>query len=228
MTILDLIKAACRTKGVPEKHAGRIQKVFKIEKSEGMEASVDAFKENILPAIEEAEKQGNESAAKGAIEEYGKKHNLKEGKPAGNNEPDPVPNPTPGEGLPKELKDLIALQTKQIEELKGIVQNSQKEAQETARIETAKGLLKGANLPEGWINRINPASETSLDDQVKALGEEYTKIKQAAINEAVASGAYSPGSTNFPERSEADWQKLMDSGANGGASPGIVDIGLGK
>ena len=31
MTILDLIKAACKTKGVPEKYAERIQKTFKIE-----------------------------------------------------------------------------------------------------------------------------------------------------------------------------------------------------
>lgn len=48
MTILDLIKAACKTKGVPEKYAERIQKTFKIEKAEGMEAFVDLFKENIL------------------------------------------------------------------------------------------------------------------------------------------------------------------------------------
>ncbi len=51
MTILDLIKAACKTKGVPEKYAERIQKTFKIEKAEGMEAFVDLFKDNILPAI---------------------------------------------------------------------------------------------------------------------------------------------------------------------------------
>ena len=57
MTILDLIKAACKTKGVPEKYAERIQKTFKIEKAEGMEAFVDLFKENILPAIQEAENE---------------------------------------------------------------------------------------------------------------------------------------------------------------------------
>lgn len=48
MTILDLIKAACKTKGVPEKYAERIQKTFKIEKAEGMEAFVDLFKDNIF------------------------------------------------------------------------------------------------------------------------------------------------------------------------------------
>ncbi len=57
MTILDLIKAACKTKGVPEKYAERIQKTFKIEKAEGMEAFVDLFKDNILPAIQEAENE---------------------------------------------------------------------------------------------------------------------------------------------------------------------------
>lgn len=57
MTILQLIITACIAKGVPEKYAERIQKAFKIEKAEGLETFVDMFKENVLPAITEADKQ---------------------------------------------------------------------------------------------------------------------------------------------------------------------------
>ena len=81
MTILDLIKAACKTKGVPEKYAERIQKTFKIEKAEGMEAFVDLFKENILPAIQEAENEAKTTAETAAVAAYEAKHGLKDGKP---------------------------------------------------------------------------------------------------------------------------------------------------
>ena len=80
MTILDLIKAACKTKGVPEKYAERIQKTFKIEKAEGMEAFVDLFKDNILPDLVSNE-QGSQASIDAAIAAYEKKHGLKDGKP---------------------------------------------------------------------------------------------------------------------------------------------------
>ena len=76
MTILDLIKAACKTKGVPEKYVERIQKTFKIEKAEGMEAFVDLFKDNILPAIQEAENEAKTTAETVAVAAYEAKHGL--------------------------------------------------------------------------------------------------------------------------------------------------------
>ena len=76
MTILDLIKAACKTKGVPEKYAERIQKTFKIDKAEGLEACVDLFKENILPAIQEAENEAKTSAEVAAVTAYEEKYGL--------------------------------------------------------------------------------------------------------------------------------------------------------
>ena len=81
MTILDLIKAACKTKGVPEKYVERIQKTFKIEKAEGMEAFVDLFKDNILQAIQEAENEAKTTAETAAVAAYEAKHGLKDGKP---------------------------------------------------------------------------------------------------------------------------------------------------
>ncbi|MEG2066342.1 MAG: hypothetical protein RRZ65_01685 [Tannerellaceae bacterium] len=67
MTILELIIAACKAKGVPEKYAERIQKTFKIEKAEGIEAFVDMFKDNILSAITEAEQAAQQTAQAAAV-----------------------------------------------------------------------------------------------------------------------------------------------------------------
>jgi len=99
MTILDLIKAACKTKGVPEKYAERIQKTFKIEKAEGMEAFVDLFKENILPVIQEAENEAKTTAETAAVAAYEAKHGLKDGKPV----EDPDKNKKTEEELLKDL-----------------------------------------------------------------------------------------------------------------------------
>ena len=170
MTILDLIKAACKTKGVPEKYAERIQKTFKIEKAEGMEAFVDLFKENILPAIQEAENEAKTTAETAAVAAYEAKHGLKE---------------------------------------------------------TVRKQLKDAGLPDSWLGRVDLASETSIEDQIKTLSEEYTGIQQKAIDDAVSRGDYAPGSVNLPERSEADWAKLMDQDADKSANnPGVVNLGI--
>ena len=43
-------------------------------------------------------------------------------------------------------------------------------------------------------------------------------------DDAVARGDYAPGSVNLPERSEADWAKLMDQDADKSANnPGVVN-----
>ena len=58
MTILELIKAKCRVDGISEKFAERIEKISGIteEKDGNIIAAVKNFKENVLPAIEEAGK----------------------------------------------------------------------------------------------------------------------------------------------------------------------------
>lgn len=225
MTILDLIKAACKTKGVPEKYAERIQKTFKVEKSEGLEAFVDLFKENILPAIQEAESTAKtaaeEEAKKKAIEEYEKTHRLKGGKPIET----PSPEGDKTKGLDPAIKELIENQNKQVQEMKAMLEKSQKEAANAGKLATAKGLISAAKLPEGWISRINVESETTLENQVKALQDDYTAIRQGAIDEAVANGDYTPGATELPERSEAEWAKLMDSDETP-SNPGTVDLGI--
>lgn len=55
MTILELINAQCRVLGVPEKYAAKIQKLFKIEKDEGISDYVQMYKDNILPDVQAGE-----------------------------------------------------------------------------------------------------------------------------------------------------------------------------
>lgn len=228
MTLVELIRAACKTKGVPEKYAERIQKTFKIEKAEGMEAFVDLFKENILPAIQEAENEAKSAAEAAAVSAYEEKHKLKDGKPVedpegkgSKSEEDPFKNLSP------EIKAVFDGMQKKIDDLSKNITTTLTTSANEAKKDKAAQLVKAAELPDAWLNRVDLASETPLEDQVKTLKEEYTGIQQKAIDAAVASGQYSPGSYQMPERSEADWAKLMDSDVNTNTNnPGVMSLGI--
>lgn len=230
MTILDLIKAACKTKGVPEKYAERIQKTFKIEKAEGMEAFVDLFKDNILPAIQEAENEAKTTAETAAVAAYEAKHGLKDGKPV--EDPDKDKDKKTEEellkGLSPEVRAYLESMKKSVDDMAKKVGDSITNSANEAKKETARKQLKEAGLPDSWLGRVDLVSETSIEDQIKVLSEEYTGIQQKAIDDAVARGDYAPGSVNLPERSEADWAKLMDqdAGNSGTNNPGVVNLGI--
>lgn len=228
MTILDLIKAACKTKGVPEKYAERIQKTFKIEKAEGMEACVDLFKDNILPAIQEAEAEAKKEAEAAAISSYEEKHKLKDGKPIEKEEEkDKKTSEEVLKGLSPEVQAYLEGMKKSFEDALKKVDTTISTTANEAKKGKAAQLVKDAELPDAWLNRVDLASETSLEDQVNTLKEEYTDIQQKAIDAAVASGQYSPGSYQLPERSEADWAKLMNGDSETKSSnSGIIDLGI--
>lgn len=229
MTILELIRAACKTKGVPEKYAERIQKAFKIEKAEGMEAFVDLFKENLLPAIEEAEVEAKKTAEEAAVSAYEEKHKLKDGKPVENGEgKDKKPAEEVLKGLSPEVKTYLEEMKKSFEDALKKVDTTIATTANEAKKGKAAQLVKDAELPDAWLNRVDLASETSLEDQVKMLKEEYTDIQQKAIDAAVARGDYAPGSVQLSERSETDWIKLMDQDALDANTnnPGVVNLGI--
>ena len=79
MTIIDAIKKGLKAAGVNEKYAGKVQKLFKIEKEEGIDAYIALFKDNILPDLEDTSIV--EKAKKDAVAEYEKTNGLKDGKP---------------------------------------------------------------------------------------------------------------------------------------------------
>lgn len=225
MNILEIITAALTKAGIDKKYAGKVKALFNIEKEdENLDNYIKLFKDNILPDLQSSGQPTQEtiqSAEQAAIVDYEKKHGLKDGKPV------ETPNPEEDQykGLPPAVVKLIEAQNKQLEELKGLVETRTKDAATAEKKATAKALVVNAKLPEGWLERVNLESETSLEDQVKALGEEYTKIQQDAINEKVASGEYSVGSFQPKDRTEADWAKLMD-GDTTPNNPGTVDLGL--
>lgn len=227
MTILELIKAACKTKGVPEKYAERIQKTFKIEKAEGMEAYVDLFKENVLPAIQEAENEAKTAAEAAAVSAYETKFNLKDGKPVETKEESKSEDELL-KGLSPEVKAYLERIEKKFEDSIKKVDTSISNSANEAKKEITRKQLKDAGLPESWLSRVDLAAETTIEDQVKNLSTEYTGIQQKAIDDAVARGDYAPGSIQIPERSEADWIKLMDQDtidANT-SNPGVVNLGI--
>ena len=226
MKLIDLIKKALKDKGISEKHAERVQKAFKIEKEEDIEASVIIFKDTILPAITEAETLGKTAgkteAETASIAEYEKKHGLKDGKPIV--DPSKV-DPPKTDDVPAGIKALLDAQAKQIADLAGLVAGSVKTVASAEKTATAKKLISDAKLPENWAGRVNVESESSIEDQVNALKEEYTSIQQGVINDAVASGQYAPGSVQLKERSEEEWTKLMNEDSKTG-NPGVVDLGI--
>ena len=228
MTILDLIKAACKTKGVPEKYAERIQKTFKIDKAEGLEACVDLFKENILPAIQEAENEAKTSAEVAAVTAYEEKYGLKDGKPV--KDPNKGNDPKDEDllkGISPELKAYLDGMKKSFDEAMGEMKKSITTSADDAKKESARKLLKESGLPEDWISRVDIASEVSIEEQVKKLSDEYVGIQQKAINDAVVRGDYSPGPVQIPERSEADWVKLMNGDVSvNNEAPGVVNLGI--
>ena len=228
MTILDLIKAACKTKGVPEKYAERIQKTFKIDKAEGLEASVDLFKENILPAIQEAENEAKTSSEAAAVTAYEEKYGLKDGKPV--KDPNKGNDPKDEDllkGISPELKDYLDGMKKSFDEAMGEMKKSITTSADDAKKESARKLLKESGLPEDWISRVDIASEVSIEEQVKKLSDEYVGIQQKAIDDAVARGDYAPGPVQIPERSEADWVKLMNGDVSvNNEAPGVVNLGI--
>ncbi len=228
MTILDLIKAACKTKGVPEKYAERIQKTFKIDKAEGLEACVDLFKENILSAIQEAENEAKTSAEVAAVTAYEEKYGLKDGKPV--KDPNKGNDPKDEDllkGISPELKAYLDGMKKSFDEAMGEMKKSITTSADDAKKESARKLLKESGLPDDWISRVDIASEVSIEEQVKKLSDEYVGIQQKAINDAVARGDYSPGPVQIPERSEADWVKLMNGDVSvNNEAPGVVNLGI--
>jgi len=128
-------------------------------------------------------------------------------------------------GISPELKAMFEAQAKQILDLTGLVASSVKSVASAEKVASAKLQIIAEKLPEAWAGRVNVESETSIEDQVKVLKEEFTAIQQGIINDAVASGAYAPGSTQMKERSEEEWTKLMNEETKTG-NPGVVDLGI--
>lgn len=241
MKILATIKAALKKAGIPEKYAAKVQALFNIESEENLDNYIELFKENILPdltANEQPSQATIQAAVKAAIADYEKKNGLQDGKPI---EPakgkkgkkakvvddeDEKDEDDDFEGLPASVVKLLKAQQKQISELTATVSTVASTVTTSTKQASAKALFAESKLPGKWFNRIDVNSETSVEDQIKELQEEYADIKQSVIDDEIAGGDYKPSSYKPRERSEQEWAKLMEdeeSTGNGVASLGIED-----
>lgn len=88
----------------------------------------------------------------------------------------------------KKLEEQISTIAKSVESLTNLYTTSQKTTD-------AQTKFRDAKLPESWFSRIDVHSETSVENQIGGLKEEYDTIRQAAINEAVVAGDMPPVSS---------------------------------
>ena len=151
-----------------------------------------------------------------AIENYEKKHGLKDGKPVENPEskkkPDAKSKPNKDEGgddgdEPEWAKKL----SERLESYEEKITRLEKERETSSKLSQAKDLLKASKIPDKlkdkWLKRVNVDDEdTSLEDQVKALEDEYLELKQEHINESVKEG----GETQGGETTSADMEEFLN------------------
>ena len=115
-------------------------------------------------------------------------------------------------------------QQKQISELTASVSTVASTLTTSTKQASARTLFAEVKLPDKWFNRIDVNSETSVEEQIKGLQEEYAEIRQSVIDDEVAGGGYKPNSYKPKERSEKEWLELMED--EEGANNGTASLGL--
>ncbi len=237
MTLIDAIKKGLKAAEVNEKYAQKVQKLFNIEKEDGLETYIQLFKDNILPDLEDT--AAIEKAKKDAITEYEKANGLKGGKPIETkpkgkkgkkkeeeDDEDDDNDDDDLSGLPASVIKMMKAQQKQIADLATSVTTLTGNITTSTKQASAKTLFDNAKLPEKWFKRLDVNSETSIEDQIKELQDEYAEIKQASITEEVESGNYKPHISTPKDRSEKEWETLMNEDKGAGAESGTASLGL--
>ena len=225
MTVIEAIKKALKEQGVSESHAERVQKAFGVNAVDGVAVAVKAFKEYMLPAIEEADKTAKEKAEearKAAIAEYEKAHGLKDGKPIAPDPTQPIPPKPLGDTIPTGANAELAELNKQLQEIRSRIAKSEAEAANAARLSEAKAAIQKAGLPETWVERFN--AEAPIEEQVKPLLDEYTGICQKAINDSLAGRNPFIPHTEESTRTAAEWTALMNADGAAGADTRTIPL----
>lgn len=169
------------------------------------------IKENILPAISEAEQTAQADAKAAAIVEYEKTHGLKDGKPIQNPNPTP-PNPTVPDlsKLSPELQAYFSAQQKQIGDLTNLVKGLATNQQKNQKMELVRAKMKGKiddDFIEDYIGRVNLDAE-NLDAEVESQIKSYGAMAQKFLAKAVADGNYIPASGGL---SDSEFDSFLSS-----------------
>lgn len=226
MNILELIQAALGKAGVDKKYAERVQKLFKIEKDENIDEFVALFKDNVLPAVVEAEtaaKTAAEAAGKAAaITEYETTHKLKDGKPIETEDPN---QKKPEVTMTPEMKAMQESINKLTETLTGVV----KTTTNAQKLESVKAKLAGkvdAKYIDRVAGKINLDAE-DLDAEITAQVADHTEFVQSLLADVVGDNYVQKDGKPAGEKTVEEWGKIMNN--DGGiATTGVVDLGLGK
>lgn len=187
--LLKLLIAA----GLPTGLATTLATIVKVEKDEDIEATAKSIIDNAGTGAAQAEIDRRVTqAVKTAIENYEKKHNLKDGKPV---DPEPDPNKNkggepPAGGNPQTNPELLEL-VKSVKDLAGIVQGIQQKTQAEERKSKILKALSDAKIPETFQKRFT-IKDDATDEELETAVKEY---KQELIDAGIA-GLKVPGVGN--------------------------------
>lgn len=98
---------------------------------------------------------------------------------------------------PEWAKKFMESNKETIDTLKQEIADLKAGKQTESKLQTATQLFEGSEvlkslspeLKKSWIGRINPESETPLEDQVKGLETEYTSLVQTNADNTILAGA---------------------------------------
>lgn len=214
MKIIDLIIAQCAVQGVDKKHAERIEKISGIteEKDGNVIAAVKSFKENVMPIIEEAEKEARAKAKK-EVESKKKEEDSKD-------------DPALPDNLDPGIKALIEAQNKSIENLTSLVSGVVKSQKDAVTSATVREKLKG-RVDDKFIERL--ASEINLEaedieKEIESRVSSFNELRQSILNDSLGNEYVPAGGKPAGDRSVEEWAKLMES--SDGPNSGVVDLGI--
>ncbi len=169
--------------GVAEMYSKTITEESQIETTFN-EGVVSVLKFSATHSQSESDRRATEAQQTG-IANYEKKHNLKNGKIVEGGTPNQTPNQITAPIVDKDMPDWAKsiLESNKLLTDKVTAFEADKTLQNKAlQAKTAIGTSKlPSNLKEKWIGRINPNSETSIEDQVKELETEYSELDSPYI-----------------------------------------------
>ncbi len=175
MTIQELILAKLKTKfpGVDDAILTRIAS----KKAENVtdETKVDSIVEGIgfqdvLTSYGDFRADG---ATRSSIQNYEKKHNLKDGKPIEDPtpKPTPTPQPTPPEDMAKMIADAVSAAVKPFSEK---LSSMELEKAHATRLEQILSKAKEYGIPENYAKRCAIKDDEDLDVYFKDLKQEFS------------------------------------------------------
>ena len=201
-----------------------LQKIIELLKAQMPNASEDEVKAAAEKMFDEAKREADRratEATKTAVENYEKKHNLKDGKPSSSETPSsPAVEPSKAEEAPAWAKALIesnqALQAKVDALEKGKVTDGRKA--------TFDQML--SKLPDNLRVAYSRTSYQDLSDEEfnKLKGEIEKEIDDIVKDQKAKGATFSPRASDSGKTLDSDEASEEDLGAVMKVSPGLVEL----